>query len=185
MASSSDVPGYDRTQASRGSPDRSGEGAGGDVTVQPGQYPPGETHGIFGGPLPTGTGAPGSSGGSGGDGDPTNQAGQDVDAFAGVSGGDLTSTGAPGSAGATGSTGGGGDSVDFTRPGSYLSGTYAQDTVRGNIDGPQDWTQANDSGYGTGGPKLPGMHEPQAGSGEFQPGRGGRVLRGGRPARGG
>ena len=132
MASSSDVPGYDGTKSSRGSPDRSGEAGGGDVTSQPGQYPPGSDHGIFGGPLPTGTGAPGTAGGKGGDGDPTNQAGQNVDAFAGTSHDDITSTNAPGTSGANAGAGGG-SSVTFTRPGSYLSGSYAQDSVSDEI----------------------------------------------------
>lgn len=181
MASSSSVAGYDPAKASRGSPGQSGTAASNDVTAQPGQYPPGSDHGIFGGTLPTGTGAPGTAGGSGGDGDPTNLPGQDVDAFTGQSHDDLTGTGAPGTSGAQGSDGGGGDSVSFTRAGSYLSGTYAQDTVRDEIAGPGNWTEANDSGYATGGPQLPGIkgNEPQAGEGRFQPG-GGTVLRGGR-----
>ena len=178
MADSNSVAGYDRDRASRAAPAYSGTSAGGDPTSQPGQYPPGSDHGIFGGPLPTGTGAPGTGGGAGG-GDPTTQAGQTSDDFTGVPGTELNSTGAPGTTGGVPSTGGGPDAVTFTRPGSYLSGTYASNTVRTSVDGPQDSTQANDSGYGTDGPKLPAMHEPQAGSSDFQPG-GGRVLRGGR-----
>src|ERR1700749_2288994 len=127
MADSNSVAGYDATRASRGAPDRSGTGGGGDVTTQLGQQPGEASHGIFGGPRPTGTGAPGSAGGGGGDGAPTNLPGQDTDSFTGLSHDDITSTNAPGTAGATPSTGSGSDSVDFTRPGSYLSGTYASD----------------------------------------------------------
>jgi hypothetical protein len=183
-ASSSDVPGYNAvkrtSQPEAGA--ASGTRAGGDPTAEPGQYPPGNDHGIFGGALPTGTGAPGTGGGEGG-GDPTTEAGQTSDDFTGQSGASLTDTGAPGSGGASVASGAGGDSVTFTRPGSYLSGSYASDTVRGNVDGPASWTEANASGYGTDGPKLPGMHEPEAGSSDFQPG-GGRVMRGGRAVRG-
>jgi hypothetical protein len=184
MADSSMVPGYNRARASRGGPDRAGEGAGGDPTNQPGQYPPGSDHGIFGGPLPTGTGAPGTAGGAG-DGDPTIEAGQLSDDFTGVPSSEITGTGAPGSTGGEPSDGTGADSARFTRPGSYLSGTYAQDSVRDDFGGPGEWTEANDSGYATGGPQLPGIkgNEPRAGEGRFQPG-GGRVLRGGRAVRG-
>lgn len=173
-------PGYSSTKASRGSPASAGEGRGGDVTAEPGQYPPAADHGIFGGPLPTGTGAPGSAGGAG-DGDPTIEPGQTTDDFTGNSRGDLTSTGAPGSAGGDPSSGTGGNSVTFTRPGSYLSGTYSEDTVRDDIDGPGEWTEANDSGYATGGPQLPGIKGNQPTS--TGAGRG-RVMRGGRAVRG-
>jgi hypothetical protein len=52
--------------------------------------------------------------------------------------------------------------------------------VSDDLEGPHDSTQANDQGYGTGGPQLPGIagNEPVPG-GKFQPGSG-RVLRGGR-----
>ena len=180
MADSSATAGYTPAKASRGSSDRSGESGSGDVTAQPGQYPPGSDHGIFGGTLPTGTGAPGSGGGAGG-GDPTTEPGQTGDYFTGTPEAQLTSTGAPGTSGGQGSDGGGPDAVSFTRAGSYLSGTYAQDSVRDEIGGPGNWTEANDSGYATGGPQLPGIkgNEPQAGEGRFQPG-GGQVLHGGR-----
>ena len=118
-------------------------------------------------------------------GDPTNEPGQTEDGLTGISEDEITETGAPGSTGADPSDGTGSESVTFTRPGSYLSGTYAMSTVRDDIDGPTDWTQANDSGYATGGPQLPGIkgNEPEAGTGRFQPG-GGRVMRGGRAVRG-
>jgi hypothetical protein len=181
---SNSVAGYTRDQASRGAPDRSGTSGGGDVTSLPGQLPGETDHGIFGGPLPTSTGAPGSAGGAA-PADPTNEAGQETDSFTGLSTDDITDTGAPGTTGAQHSEGTGSDSVSFTRPGSFQSGTYASDTVRDNIDGPGNWTEANDSGYGTGGPQLPGIkgNEPEAGSSRYQPG-GGRVLRGGRDVRG-
>lgn len=168
-------PGYTGTRRSSGG-SRSGTG-GGDQTTLSGQYPPTADHGIFGGPLPTGTGAPGSGGGAG-DGDDTTEAGQLTDDFSSASTSDVTNTGAPGSGGARPSTGGG-TGVTFTEPGSYLSGTYEQDRVSGDVDGPGEWTEANASGYGTSGPKLPGMKEPTStGAGK------GSVMRGGRPSRG-
>jgi hypothetical protein len=184
-APSSNVPGYDATrrttQTEAGA--RSGEG-GGDPTVTQPQYPPAENwaSAIFGGPLPTGTGAPGSGGGEGG-GDPTTEPGQTIDDFTGVPDTELNSTGAPGTTGGVPATGGGADAITITRPGSYLSGSYASDTVRADTSGPHDHTQANMSGYGTDGPKLPAMAEPQAGSSDFQPG-GGHVMRGGRMVQG-
>jgi len=182
MADSNSVAGYTRDQASRDAPAQSGLGEANDVTLVPGQYPPGFEYEneMFGGPLPRGTGAPGTAGGDG-DGDPTIEPGQTTDDFTGLSREDVTDTGAPGTAGATHSEGTGADTVTFTRPGSYLSGTYASDSVRDDVDGPGNWTEANDSGYATGGPQLPGIkgNEPRAGEGKFQPG-GGRVLRGGR-----
>jgi hypothetical protein len=178
-----DYPGYGfGNRSSPGGDDRSGTGGGNDPTTEPGQYPPADDHGIFGGPLPTGTGAPGTAGGHGAS-DPTVEAGQLTEDFTGVPARDVTDTNAPGSGGASASDGAGPDAVDFTRAGSYLSGTYTSDTVRDSIDGAGNWTEANDSGYGTDGPKLPGMAEPKAGQGPYQPG-GGRVLRGGRAVRG-
>jgi hypothetical protein len=187
MATSSDVPGYsaEKYSAERGSTGYSGVRDGGsDPTNEPGQYPPGTDHGIFGGPLPTGTGAPGTAGASG-SADPTNEPGQTQDGLTGISESDITRTGAPGTQGAVPDLGNGGTQVTFTRPGSYLSGSYASDTVGDDTAGPGDWTQANDDGYASGGPQLPGIkgNEPQAGSGRFQPGSG-RVLRGGRAVRG-
>jgi hypothetical protein len=181
MADSSAVPSYDRNRATRDAPGRSGDRVGGDNTLMHGQYPPNPGNDIFGGTLPSGTGAPGSSGGGGGS-DPTAMPGQTTEDIVGVPEGKITSTGSPGSSGAPADVDSSGNtSVSFTRPGSYLSGSYAQDTVRDDIGGPGDWTQANDSGYGSGGPQLPGIkgNEPEAGEGRFQPG-GGRVLRGGR-----
>jgi hypothetical protein len=160
---------------------RAGRAGSGDDTTQPGQYPPGTDHGIFGGPLPSGTGAPGTSGGAGANADPTVEAGQLTGDFAGLTTSEITDTGAPGSTGISPDLGGGGTQVSFTDPGSFLGGTYATTTVSDEIDGPGDWTQANDHGYATGGPQLPGIkgNEPQAGEGRFQPG-GGSVMRGGR-----
>lgn len=186
MASSSQVPGYDSTRRTTGGPAYAGTQQGGDPTTEPGQYPPSMDHGIFGGNLPSGTGAPGTQGARGTGGvDPTNEPGQTLDGFTGLSAKDIASTGAPGSQGTTPTDGGGPDAVTITRPGSYLSGSYAQDTVRDSIGGAADWTQANDDGYGSSGPQLPGLegNQPLAGEGRFQPG-GGRVLRGGRAVRG-
>jgi hypothetical protein len=182
MPDSTQVPGYDRDHAIREAPGRSGTQDNTQfVTSEPGQYPPvapGDTA-IFGGPLPTGTGAPGTAGGDYG-GQVTSQAGQLGDSFTGLSREDITDTGAPGTEGADIPDGAGSDTVKFTRPGSYLSGSYTQDTVRGSVDGPGEWTEANSGGYATDGPKLPGMHEPTPDGGPFQPGSGGRVMRGGR-----
>lgn len=156
----------------------SGHGGGGDPTTEPGQYPPSRSD-IFGGPLPTGTGAPGTQGGGGGGGDPTTEAGQLTDSFTGDSDAEITGTGAPGTSTNPGSRGGG-TSVSYTRPGSFLSGTYQSDVASEVIDGPGGATEANSQGYGTGGPQLPGLegNEPTAGNSKFQPGSG-KVLRGG------
>jgi hypothetical protein len=151
-----------------------------DATNEPGQYPPGDWGtAIFGGPLPDGTGAPGTRGANQGDTDPTNEPGQTQDGLTGISEQDITQTGAPGT-GTTPNDQGGAASISYTRPGSYLTGTYQTDTYNDDIQGPRDSTQANDEGYATGGPQLPGLkgNEPVPG-GRFQPGSG-RVLRGGR-----
>ena len=155
-----------------------------DATNEPGQYPVGGWgDSIFGGPLPDGTGAPGTQGASySADTDPTNEPGQTEDGLTGITEAEITQTGAPGTQGAAyGGNGGGGEQITFTKVGSFLSDTNAEDTVNATVDGPTDWTQANDSGYATGGPQLPGIrgNEPQAGKGRFQPGAG-RVMRGGR-----
>lgn len=180
-------PGYDGRKRSVSTTKVSGAGsAGTDATLEPGQYPPGTDHGIFGGPLPTGTGAPGTAGASGASGaaDPTNEPGQTEDGLTGISETQITQTGAPGTQGTVPDPGGS-SQVSFTRAGSYLTGTYESETVGYTTEGPADGTQANDDGYASGGPQLPGIrgNEPQAGSSRFQPG-GGKVLRGGRAVRG-
>jgi hypothetical protein len=180
-----DYPGYDSRKRSTGTTKVSGTGGGGaDPTNEPGQYPPGTDHGIFGGPLPAGTGAPGTAGASGAA-DPTNEPGQISDGLTGITDAQITQTGAPGTQGSTPTFGSGPDSVSFTRAGSYLSGTYQAETVSDSVGGPQDWTQANDDGYASAGPQLPGIkgNEPAAGGNRFQPG-GGSVMRGGRAVRG-
>ena len=178
-----DYPGYDGHKQNTGTTKVSGAGGGGDPTLEPGQYPPGTDHGIFGGPLPAGTGAPGTQGASGGS-DPTTEPGQLEDGLTGITEAQITQTGAPGSQGTVPDPGGS-SQVTFTKAGSYLSGTYSSETVGYTGDGPADGTQANDDGYASGGPQLPGIkgNEPQAGSSRFQPG-GGQVLRGGRAVRG-
>jgi hypothetical protein len=159
---------------------------GSDATNEPGQYPPGvsyETE-LFGTRLPTGTGAPGSQGARVNSGeDPTNQPGQLDEGLSGEGPSETSATGAPGMS-TTPNSGGGADSITYTRPGAYLSGTYKSDTVSSDISGPHDATGANDEGYASGGPQLPGIkgNEPQAGDGRYQPGSG-RVLRGGRSVR--
>lgn len=156
-----------------------------DPTNEPGQYPPGlayETE-MFGGPLPTGTGAPGTKGGgSGGTTDATNEPGQTEDGLTGISEQEITQTGAPGTQGAVDNDGGS-DTITYTEASDGIL-PYRMVTVRDSVDGPEDSTGANDQGYATGGPQLPGIkgNEPQAGSARFQPG-GGRVLRGGRAVR--
>jgi hypothetical protein len=157
-----------------------------DPTNEPGQYPVGGWgDAIFGGPLPQGTGAAGSQGARPtSSADPTNEPGQVDEGISGLHPPQTTSTGAPGSAGAT-NTAGGAAAITYTRPGSFLTGTYQSDVFNDDIDGSRDATQANDQGYSSGGPQLPGLvgNEPQAGQGPFQPGSGGKVLRGGRAVR--
>ena len=175
-AAGSNVSGTDASRA------WSGTGAhGGDPTNLEGQYPPGNWgSALFGGPLPQGTGAPGTQGAtydSGGD--PTNQPGQLHEGLTGMGPADIAQTGAPGSQGAGNSSGG--TTISFTDPGTQPGvGAYRSETVSDDLSGPRDSTQANDQGYGSGGPQLPGIagNEPQAGSHRYQPG--GHVLRGGR-----
>ncbi len=169
-------------KVSGGNASRSGTPAGGtDETSQPGQYPPSRTD-IFGGPLPTGTGAPGTRGSSGSS-DVTNEPGQVSDGLTGVTDAQITQTGAPGTS--TTPNRPGGTSVSYTRAGSPFTGTYESDTASETIDGPASASEANSEGYATGGPQLPGIkgNEPEAGRGRYQPGSG-TVLRGGRPVRG-
>jgi hypothetical protein len=155
-------------------PDASGA-YGGDASNEPNQYPPS----LFGIALPQGTGAPGSGGASGGS-DPSNQAGQLSEGISGLGAADTADTHAPGTAGQQNHDGGP-DRVNYTRPGSFMSGTNEQDTLNDTISGPDDWTQAVDGSYAGAGPQLPGIlgNEPTPGSGPYQPGNGGRVLRGG------
>ena len=152
----------------------SGTRNAGDPTNEPGQYP----SSLFGVALPQGTGAGGSAGASGGA-DPVNEPGQLNEGISGLGPSDTADTGAPGTSGAQNASGGS-DAVTYTRPGSFLSGTNIQETIRDSVSGPNDWTQAIDGSYSGGGPQLPGIagNEPQAGSGRFQPGAG-NVLRGG------
>ena len=143
---------------------------GGDPSNEPGQYPAS----LFGVALPQGTGAAGSAGASGAA-DPSNEPGQLSEGISGLGASATADTGAPGSAGQQNGSSGG-TTISYTRPGSYLTGTNATDTVQDNISGPGDWTQAIDGSYAGGGPQLPGIrgNEPTStGAG------GGRVLRGG------
>lgn len=182
----STVAGTDPSSAISGTRDSS------DPTNEPGQYPPGNwANALFGGPQPTGTGAPGTQGAHHSAAtDPTNQPGQLDEGLSGLGPSDTADTGAPGTstpgAAVTPLNTGGPDTVSYTRPGSFGSGTYQSDTVQTSLSGPEDSTQANSQGYATGGPQLPGIagNEPEAGRGRFQPGSGGRVLRGGRAVRG-
>ena len=142
---------------------------GGEVTNEPNQYP----GSIFGVGLPQGTGAPGTAG-AGRGADPTNQPGQLNEGISGEGPSDTADTGSPGSQGAMNGPGGA-DSVTYTRPGSFLTGTNQSDVVRGDISGTSDWTQAHDGSYG-GDLNLPGIVGNQpAGTGAGS----GRVLRGG------
>ena len=170
-------------QVSGGAPSVSGTGSSGDVTNEPGQYPVGNWgSAFFGGPLPDGTGAPGTRGATGSS-DPTNEPGQISDGLTGITDAEITETGAPGMS-TTPNTSGGASSISYTRPGSPYSGTYKSDTTSDDLSGVHDSTQANDEGYATGGPQLPGLkgNEPRAGEGRYQPGSG-TVLRGGRSVR--
>lgn len=160
----------------------SGTSTGADPTNEPGQYPVGDWGtAIFGGPLPTGTGAPGTTGGGGNNGEPTAEPGQLTDGLTGITDAEISNTGAPGTPTTPNDSDAGETAISYTRPGSYLSGTYKSDITNDDVDGPGDSTQANDIGYGTGGPQFPGNrgNEPVAGAGPFQPGSG-KVLRGGR-----
>lgn len=183
MASESSMTPDGGGMVSGGSTRVSGTSNSADPTNEPGQYPPGDWGtAIFGGPLPSGTGAPGTKGGAGNT-DPTVEAGQLVDGLTGVTDAEISQSGAPGTS-TTPNTSGGSESVTYTRAGSYLSGTYKSDTLQDDLSGPHDSTQANDIGYGTGGPQFPGNkgNEPRAGEGPYQPGSG-SVLRGGRAVR--
>jgi hypothetical protein len=179
VAGSSQVPGYGtaRRAGSQSDGGYSGVRAERDPASEPGQYPPGDwSTAMFGGPLPTGTGAPGSepARATAAETDATNLPGQLGEVFTGVPVSDAEGYSPSlkiGTRGADPSTGTGPDSVEFTRPGSYLSGSYAVATVRDEVTGPGNWTEANDSGYATGGPQLPGIkgNEPQAGGARYQP----------------
>lgn len=170
------TPGYGTdASAPRETDAYSGTGANSDPTLEPGQYP----DSLLGVRLPQGTGAPGSPGAAYGDGtDPTNEPGQLNEGISGLGPDAIADTGAPGSTGAQNGPAGG-ERVTYTRPGSYLSGTYATDTVTDSVSGTDDWTQAIDGSYG-GGPQLPGIKgNMPSGTGAG----GGRVLRGGRAVR--
>ena len=127
-------------------------------------------------------GAPGSPGGGSGATDATNEPGQTEDGLTGITESEISRTGAPGTQGASNGEGGG-TSLSYTKANDGI-GPYEQVPVSDDLSGPGDWTGANDSGYATGGPQLPGIrgNEPQAGSDRFQPG-GGQVMRGGRNVR--
>jgi hypothetical protein len=170
----------DKTQAANRP--YSGTAESSDPTNEPGQYPPSGKNNIFGGPLPTGTGAPGSAGASG-SADATNEPGQVSDGLTGVTDAQITQSGAPGSQGAQVHDGGP-DSITYTQASDGI-GPYQNVTTSDSLSGSGDSTGANDSGYATGGPQLPGIkgNEPEAGSSRYQPG-GGHVMRGGRAVRG-
>ena len=156
----------------------SGRHTSGDPTNEPGQYPPS----IFGMPLPSGTGSPGSQGARIGTGtDPTNEPGQLNEGISGLGPSDIAKTGSPGSQGASNDLSSGADTVVYTKLSGGL-GPYQTSTVRADVSGPKDWTAANEQGYGSGGPQLPGVkgNEPTADGGPFTPSAGGRVMRGGR-----
>jgi hypothetical protein len=183
-AAGSKVEGTDASRAWSGTGDRNA-----DPTNLTGQYPPGDWgDAIFGGPQPVGTGAPGTQGArySGSD-DPTIEPGQLTEGLSGIGPADTAHSGAPGAA-TTPNTEGGSSAISYSQPGAYLSGSNRSDTVSDDLSGPRDSTQANDEGYASGGPKLPGMTEPSAGGGtaHYQPAGGddsGHVLRGGRAVR--
>lgn len=152
------------------------QGAGGatDPTFEHGSYP-GD---IFGIPVPQGTGSPGSQGASGAA-DPTIQPGELDEGISGLGPADTANTGSPGSAGVDNTDGGGNQSVSFTLPGSYLSGTYASGHVTDAVSGPNDWSQAADGLYTAAGNKMPGIVQADGGLADTGAGQG-RVMRGGR-----
>lgn len=155
-----------------------GDGRGGDPTNQPNQYP----GSLFGMPLPQGTGAPGSSGAARTAAtDPTNQPGQLNEGLTGMGPPDTDSTGAPGTQGADPALGSGTDTITFTQLSAGI-GHYETKSVSDEISGPGDWTAANDQGYASGGPQLPGIkgNEPSVNDGPFTAKAGGTVHRGGR-----
>lgn len=158
-----------------------------DPSNEPGQYPPGSwANALFGGPQPTGTGAPGTQGARpDASTDPTAEPGQMTEGISGIGPPETVDSGAPGSATmhVSPDSSGGPDMVTYTDPGSYLSGSYDSYEVNTTLSGTGDSTQANREGYASGGPQIPGIkgNEPVPG-GKFQPGSG-RVLRGGRSVR--
>ena len=181
MTSPDFVPGYgpaDQVAGKSGKPAQ-GDSRGGDPTNQPNQYP----GSIFGMPLPSGTGAPGSRGASGSSSDPTNQPGQLDEGISGSHPPQTDHTGAPGTQGANPALGSGTDTVSFTKLSAGL-GPYQTQTVSDEISGSGDWTGANDQGYASGGPQLNGIkgNEPSVNDGPYTAKSGGRVLRGGRGA---
>ena len=156
-----------------------------DPTNMEGQYPPGNWGtALFGGTLPAGTGAPGTRGASySGAVDATNQPGQLDEGLSGLGPADTAQSGAPGTSTSPNSEGGG-TTILFTDPATQPGvGAYRSEQVTDDLSGSRDSTQANDQGYGSGGPQLPSImgNEPVPG-GKFQPGSG-RVLRGGRAVR--
>jgi hypothetical protein len=165
------TPGYGDVSGARESDAYSGTPSTVDPTNELGQTP----SSLFGVALPDGTGAPGSPGPALGSGDPTNEPGQTTEGFSGEGPDVIADTGADGSTGAQ-NHGAGPDAVKYTRPGSYLSGTYVQDSVSDSVSGSDDWTQAIDGSYGAG-MDLPGIKgNTPAGTGAGM----GRVMRGGR-----
>jgi len=157
---------------------RSGLSVPGDTTNEPGQYP----QSLFGVGLPQGTGAPGSQGARFSAGvDPTNEPGQLNEGISGLGPADIADTGSPGSQGSVNDLTTGGDTVSFTKPSGGLV-TYETMTVQADVSGPRDWTAANEQGYASGGPQLPGLkgNEPSVNDGPFTAKAGGRVMRGGR-----
>ena len=171
------VAGEDQARAGR-----SGVSAPGDTTNEPGQYPAT----LFGVALPQGTGSPGSQGARFTTAtDPTNEPGQLEEGLTGMGPPDTDNTGSPGSTGAVNALGRGGDQVSFTKPSGGLL-TYETTTVAADVSGSGDWTAANQQGYASGGPQLPGLkgNEPSANTGPYTPRAGGRVMRGGRAVQG-
>ena len=124
MANSDHYPSSGKTDAD--TRPYSGISESSDPTNQPGQYPVGSWGtAFFGGPLPDGTGAPGS-GQRSEPLDPTNEPGQTVDGLTGITNAEITETGAPGTQGAQNS--GGGTGITYTMPQDGI-GPYQNVTV--------------------------------------------------------
>lgn len=163
--------GTDDSQPPPGKAAQGTSNPGVDPTNELGQTP----SSLFGFAVPQTTGAPGGPGAADQP-DPTLEQGQDYEGISGLTPGQTADTGAPGSQGAV-NGGSGPDTVTYTRPGSYLSGSYEADTVNDTVSGTSDWTQAIDNSYPGGDHQLPGIK----GNAPTTTGAGmGRVMRGGR-----
>jgi hypothetical protein len=131
------------------SPARQGRADGLDPTNQSGQTP----SEIFGFGTHLDSTGIGGSGSEAVPSDVTLNKGQLDEVFSHTGPSVNTHTGVAGSEGAHNGNGGP-DSVTYTDPWALIGGVTREQHVSAHIDGPGDWTQANDQGY-SGGPTLP------------------------------